>query len=146
MAEAIVSFLAVEISLFLHKEEKLLGAVREDAVSISHELAHMRAFRREAEVIEEPAASELSVWVKGVMVLMEIAFDIEDTLDEYKLHLRCDERVAARICVISRFIRNLKYRREIACRIQHLKSRTIELQVQRYQLSIRGASSTNCCC
>ena len=87
MAEAIVSFLAGEISVFLKEEKKLLGAVRGDIEFIHRELEHIRAYLRAAELIEEPADPQLSVWVKEVR---EIAFDIEDTLDEYKLQLIMD--------------------------------------------------------
>ncbi|PQP97203.1 disease resistance protein RPM1-like [Prunus yedoensis var. nudiflora] len=79
MAESAVTFLLNKISPFFENRVQLLRGVREELVYLKGELERMKAFLRDADVMEE-SDEELKVWVKQVR---DVAHDAEDLLDEF---------------------------------------------------------------
>ncbi|KAH0974597.1 hypothetical protein GBA52_016496 [Prunus armeniaca] len=81
MAESAVTFLLNKISPFFENRVQLLRGVREELVYLRGELERMKAFLRDADVMEE-SDDELKVWVKQVR---DVAHDAEDLLDEFAI-------------------------------------------------------------
>ncbi|CAL2258498.1 unnamed protein product [Prunus armeniaca] len=81
MAESAVTFLLNKISPFFENRVQLLRGVREELVYLKGELERMKAFLRDADVMEE-SDDELKVWVKQVR---DVAHDAEDLLDEFAI-------------------------------------------------------------
>ncbi|EOY31832.1 NBS resistance-like protein [Theobroma cacao] len=126
MAEVAVS---IVIALFDEKSE-LLRVLHKEVEDIKVELEFIASFLKEADARASKADhtdSVLKTWVKYVR---EAAFQIEDIVDEYMLHL--EEHRDQRGCMasfqrIARLIKNLKKRHGIASRIQDMKRLVLEL-------------------
>ncbi|KAJ8754399.1 hypothetical protein K2173_002850 [Erythroxylum novogranatense] len=125
MAEALVSFLISKLAEFLQEEEKLLGGFRAEVEYISDELEFMKAFLRVADAMEENDPV-LKVLVKKVR---DVAYDMEDALDNFRLHLANDQRRgffgSARKLYFS--VKKLTAKRQIATRLQSIKARVISI-------------------
>ncbi|KAB5564273.1 hypothetical protein DKX38_004327 [Salix brachista] len=125
MAEGSVNFLISKLAQVLDEEGQLLTGVRTEAEYISDELEFMKAFLRVADAMEERDPS-LEVLVKKVR---DIAYDMEDALDDFKLRLTHDrgQRFFAPLQRSFDYVLNLRARHQIASRIRGIKSRVIVL-------------------
>ncbi|XP_030442186.2 disease resistance protein RPM1-like [Syzygium oleosum] len=121
MAESAVSFLVEKLGTLAEKEVKLLKGVRGEIELIRVEFESMKAFLERAELSQEDDL-ELKVWVKQVR---EVAYDMEDILDEFMLNLARDHgRGFMRYFhKIKSSIHNLKARHHISSKIADIKSR-----------------------
>ncbi|XP_059441784.1 disease resistance protein RPM1-like [Corylus avellana] len=123
MAEIAVTYVLDKLVALIEEEVQLLRGVKEEIVWIADELAHIKAFLRVADEREE-RSPELGAWVKHVR---DVAYDIEDVLDEYSLvftHPSGYDFHASLSKIVSS-VRNLKARRRIASEIQHIKIRFV---------------------
>ncbi|XP_030516344.1 disease resistance protein RPM1-like [Rhodamnia argentea] len=137
MADGVVTFLLNKLSLAIEEEEYLLRGFREELKHIRDELESIRAFLRVADGMEE-RDPELKVWVKQVR---DVAFDIEDALDEYAISLaRPPERgVRSYLQRVTFPLKTLTARRRIAYRIFSIKARVLGVSErhQRYRYKSR---------
>ncbi|KAF8043696.1 hypothetical protein BT93_A1876 [Corymbia citriodora subsp. variegata] len=148
MADGVVTFLLNKLSTVIEEEEYLLRGFKEELKHIRDELESIRAFLRVADGMEE-RDPELKVWVKQVR---DVAFDIEDALDEYAISLaRPHERgVQSYLQKVTFPLKTLRARRQIACRIFNIKARVLSISErhQRYRYRFRvieqhGSSSVS---
>uniref|UniRef100_A0A6N2K1C7 NB-ARC domain-containing protein n=1 Tax=Salix viminalis TaxID=40686 RepID=A0A6N2K1C7_SALVM len=118
-----VNFLISKLAQVLDEEGLLLTGVRTEAEYISDELEFMKAFLRVADAMEERDPG-LEVLVKKVR---DIAYDMEDALDDFKLRLTHDrgQRFFAPLQRSFDYVLNLRARHQIASRIRGIKSRVI---------------------
>ncbi|KAB5564276.1 hypothetical protein DKX38_004330 [Salix brachista] len=125
MAEGSVNFLISKLAQVLDEEGQLLKGVQTEAEYISDELEFMKAFLRVADAMEERDPS-LEVLVKKVR---DIAYDMEDALDDFKLRLTHDrgQRFFAPLLRSFDYLLNLRARHQIASRIRDIKSRVIAI-------------------
>ncbi|XP_048134117.1 disease resistance protein RPM1-like [Rhodamnia argentea] len=134
MAESAVSSLVSKLAMFVEKEAKLLKGVRAKIEVIRVEFEHMKAFLKRAESLQEDDP-ELKVWVKQVR---EVAYDVEDVLDEFTLNLARDHGhgFMKYFHKIKSSIQNLKARHHISSKIDDVKSRVHSITEghQRYNL------------
>lgn len=134
-----MSFLLEKIDVILKEETDLLKGVRDEIESIKYELDHIKAFLRVAESMEG-TDPQSRVWIKQVR---EIAFDIEDVIDEFTFRLAGDSKDGL-YGYISK-VRNVSYRRQIAVKLRSIKSRidSVSSAHQKYKLDpeILGLSS-----
>ncbi|XP_039156132.1 disease resistance protein RPM1 [Eucalyptus grandis] len=151
MADSAVSFLIEKLAMFVEKEVKLLKGVRGEIELIRDEFERMKAFLECADSSQEDDP-ELKVWVKHVR---DVAFDVEDILDEFTLNLARDhgDGVMRYFHKIKPSIKNLKARHRLSSKITDIKSRVSSISEghQRYHFksycteqsasaSIRGTS------
>ena len=136
MAESVAALLLNKIGLFLDQEIKLLGGVRTEVEYVKGELEHMKAFLRVAESKEE-TDEQARVWIKQVR---DVAFDIEDVIDEFTLRLAHDRRGMESFCFIYKIIHCIKnnamYRHQIATEIQNIKIRVNNVAAGRDKVQI----------
>ncbi|KAL3738635.1 hypothetical protein ACJRO7_020073 [Eucalyptus globulus] len=121
MAESAVTHLLNKLAQFFENEVRIPTGAREEALSVRGELERIRAFLRVADSLEE-SDKEVQVWVKQ---LINTAYDMEDTLDEFSLVLRHDHGVGftGLIDRMSCCIKNLKARYRVTSEIQRIHSR-----------------------
>ncbi|XP_030553760.1 disease resistance protein RPM1-like [Rhodamnia argentea] len=120
MAESPVTYLLNKLAQFTENEVIFLTGAQEAALSVRGELERVRAFLRVADALEE-GDDEVKVWVKQ---LRNIAYDMEDALDEFLPLLRHDHGVGF-IGLISRMsccIKNLKARYRVTSEIKRINS------------------------
>uniref|UniRef100_A0A2N9GA68 AAA+ ATPase domain-containing protein n=1 Tax=Fagus sylvatica TaxID=28930 RepID=A0A2N9GA68_FAGSY len=121
MAENVVEFLLDKLARFLENEIEGLSGGREEVLYLRGELERLRAFLKVADAFEE-SDEELKVWVKQVR---EIAYDTEDSLDEFRL-LQAHDHGDGFYGSLSRFsccIKNRKARGRIVSELQGINSR-----------------------
>ncbi|XP_028121406.1 disease resistance protein RPM1-like [Camellia sinensis] len=132
MAETAVFRLLANIAPFLQEKVNLLSGVRQEIEFIRDEFERMSAFLRVADAKEE-SDPQLKVWVKQVR---DAAYDTEDVLDKFKLHLadHHGDGFGGFVRKIWSSIKTLKARRQIASEVQRIKSRVISISQghQRY--------------
>ncbi|WCJ18732.1 Disease resistance protein RPM1 [Euphorbia peplus] len=133
MAESLVSFLLEKIDAILKEETDLLKGVKDEIESIKYELDHMKAFLRVAESMEE-RDPQSQVWIKQVR---DIAFDIEDVIDEFTFQLAGDQRDSLKGYISK--IKNVSYRHKIASKLRNIKSRidSVSSAHQRYKTDVQ---------
>ncbi|KAF8017818.1 hypothetical protein BT93_H2885 [Corymbia citriodora subsp. variegata] len=117
MAESAVSFLIEKLALFIEKEGNLWKGVCGEIELIRDEFERMKAFLECAESSEDDDP-ELKVWVKQVR---DVAYDVEDILDEFTLNLARDHGDGY-LHKIKLSINNLKAR-------QHLSSKITDINI-----------------
>ncbi|XP_031252249.1 putative disease resistance RPP13-like protein 3 [Pistacia vera] len=148
MAEAAMEFAIVTLSSLLVQEVKLLGNARQEVESIKSKLESIRSCLRDADAKaaakEEGRSNEgVKTWVKQ---LREEAFHIEDVLDEYifkKAQLPRGSGFLGVLCKISRFVKKLKLRHEVATAIQDIKSSLDGINQGRQNSNIRHEGSSS---
>ncbi|KAJ6394013.1 hypothetical protein OIU77_023279 [Salix suchowensis] len=86
MIEGLVTFLLTKLAGFIQEEERLLTGVKEEAEYIGYELQFMLVFLRAADAMEEHDDG-LKVLVQSVR---DVAYDMEDILDLFRLRLTRD--------------------------------------------------------
>ncbi|GMY26838.1 disease resistance protein RPM1-like [Fagus crenata] len=121
MAENVVKFLLHKLARFLENEIEGLSGGREEVLYLRGELERLRAFLKVADAFEE-SDEELKVWVKQVR---EIAYDTEDSLDEFRI-LQAHDHGDGFYGSLSRFsccIKNRKARGRIVSELQGINSR-----------------------
>ncbi|ONI05814.1 hypothetical protein PRUPE_5G025300 [Prunus persica] len=124
MAESAVTFLLNKISPFFENRVQLLRGVREELVYLKGELERMKAFLRDADVMEE-SDDELKVWVKQVR---DVAHDAEDLLDEFAVlqaHNNHGYELYFPFNRLSSTVKNLKAQYRVAWQL-----RSINTQIQ----------------
>ncbi|KAK2387085.1 disease resistance protein RPM1 [Trifolium repens] len=126
MAEMAVSFAIDKLLPLLSVEVNLLKGVHKEFADIKYELESIQAFLKDADkrvAAQAPNISEMEkIWVKHVR---EVAFRIEDVVDEYMLsleHQPDNPGCAALHQTITRLYKTLKQRHQIASEIQDIKS------------------------
>ncbi|KAL7188084.1 hypothetical protein ACSBR1_038021 [Camellia fascicularis] len=113
---------------------------------IRDEFERMSAFLKVADTKEE-SDPELKVWIKQVR---DAAYDTEDVLDKFKLHLvhHRDNGFGGFLRKVFNFAKTLKARHQIASEIQRIKSRVINISEgrkryhDRYGILEQGLRST----
>ncbi|KAL5200446.1 hypothetical protein ABZP36_021649 [Zizania latifolia] len=118
MAETVLSMARSLVGTAISKaasaaagEISLLMNVQSDIWYIKDELKTMQAFLNAAELMKEKNEL-LKVWAGQVR---DLAYDIEDCLDEFRVHLEWQSQLQQ--------LKKLKYRHRIAIMIRNLKSR-----------------------
>ncbi|KAJ6714742.1 DISEASE RESISTANCE PROTEIN RP [Salix viminalis] len=136
MTEGLVTFLLTKLAGFIQEEERLLTGVKEEAEYIGYELQFMLVFLRAADAMEE-YDDGLKVLVQSVR---DVAYDMEDILDLFRLRLTRDhgDKFCSSVQTISNSIITLKARRQIASKIQALKSRVINISEAHRRYLIRN--------
>ncbi|KAK6251560.1 NB-ARC - like 10 [Theobroma cacao] len=136
MAEIAVSFLLENLTLFLQNEVELSQGIPKDVEYIKDELQSMKAVLRVADSMGE-SNEELRVWVQQVR---EIAYDIEDILDEYKLDLVNDRRhgIDAFLYNVCCFTKKLKAQHRIAPKLRGIRSRIDTISARRPNYDGKG--------
>ena len=136
MTEGLVTFLLSKLADFIQEEERLLTGVKAEAEYIRDELEFMVVFLRAADAMEEKDDG-LKVLVQKVR---DVAYDMEDTLDHFRLRLTHDhgDKFCSSVQTISNSIITLKARRQIASKIQALKSRVINISEAHRRYLIRN--------
>ncbi|KAI3445128.1 hypothetical protein Pfo_001793 [Paulownia fortunei] len=144
MAESAVVFLLDRLTILLEEKLRDLKGVKEAVENIKDELERMTAFLRVADAMEE-SDMELRVWVKQVR---DAAYDVEDFLDKFTLHLAQNHqshRPNAFVCKFLSWIRSKKFNNGIASEIKSIRSRVLSIaerhQRYRYKISIPEESS-----
>ncbi|KAK3132213.1 hypothetical protein QOZ80_6AG0517580 [Eleusine coracana subsp. coracana] len=139
MAETVVSMARALVGTAVSKapsaavdEASLLLGVQKEIWYIKDELKTIQAFLRAAEVAKKKD-DLLKVWAEQVQ---DLSYDIEDCLDEFKVHVKSQN--------LSRQLIKLGDRHRIAVRIRNLKSRVEEVSNRntRYSL-IKPISSSS---
>ncbi|KAL7188078.1 hypothetical protein ACSBR1_038015 [Camellia fascicularis] len=125
MAETAVFHLLAKLGPFLQGEVNLLSGVREAMEDIRDEFERMSVFLRVADAKEE-SDPQLKVWVKQVR---DAAYDTEDVLDKFKLHLahHHGDGFFGFLRKVFYLAKTLKARHQIAYEIQRIKSRVINI-------------------
>ncbi|XP_045827041.1 disease resistance protein RPM1-like [Trifolium pratense] len=126
MAEIAVSFAIDKLLPLLSVQVNLLTGVHKEFADIKEELESIQAFLKDADkraAAQAPNISEMEkIWVKQVR---EVAFRIEDIVDEYLLsleHQPQDPGCAALLQMITHPFKTLKQHHQIASEIQDIKS------------------------
>ncbi|KAJ9159161.1 hypothetical protein P3X46_024686 [Hevea brasiliensis] len=119
MLEGSVTFLLMKLSEILTDQNDLLFGVRGDAKYIRDELQFSLAVLRDAESMEEEEIDPLlKVWVKN---LRDVAYEMEDVLDDFKLHLAHDHGHGFSRHQIASTMRDIRTRiREIKIRVEDI--------------------------
>src|ERR1044072_945524 len=151
MAETAVSFVLEKLYQLGKEEGSLLGGIKKDFTDIKDELECSQAFlkdadKRAAAADEKDAGEAIKTWVKQ---LREASFNIEDVIDEYIMYVA--PRVNHSGCIISslqkisRRIRSVKSRHQIASQIQDIKSSVhgIKERSERYKFHAQGGSTSS---
>ncbi|KAM4085098.1 hypothetical protein ACJW30_10G000900 [Castanea mollissima] len=82
MAEIVVNFVMDKLTTLIQEEVQQLRGVKEEAVWIRDKLEYINAVLTAADEIEDRSPGVDDVWIKQ---LREVAYDIEDALDEFRL-------------------------------------------------------------
>ncbi|XP_052170482.1 disease resistance protein RPM1-like [Diospyros lotus] len=122
MAESVVNFLLNNLVALLRS-----GALNRfsdaggEVQYITDELDRMRAFLRDADTDRE-SDQEIDVWVKQ---MRDVVYDMEDVLDEFKLHLVYPHREGIYGFILKAFhcILNLKASHQIDRKLKDIKER-----------------------
>ncbi|XP_011013764.1 PREDICTED: disease resistance protein RPM1-like [Populus euphratica] len=111
MTAGLVTFLLSKLADFIQEEERLLAGVKAEAEYIRDELEFMLVFLRAADAMEEKDDG-LKVLVQRVR---DVAYDVEDTLDLFRLRLTHDhgDKFCSSVQTISNSIVTLKARNNI---------------------------------
>ncbi|KAF8394132.1 hypothetical protein HHK36_020338 [Tetracentron sinense] len=134
MAESAVTSVLDKLIPFLSQEVNLLTGVRQEVEFIRDELCSIQGVLRESDAREENKD-----WVNQVR---DIAYDIEDTLDEFNLRLQQHQGhgFLGFLYKTVNLVKHLKPRHHLATQIQSIKSRVHDVYERRQRY---GGSSSN---
>ncbi|XP_050266509.1 disease resistance protein RPM1-like isoform X3 [Quercus robur] len=120
MAEIVVNFVMDKLTTLIQEEVHLLRGVKEEAVLIKDKLEHINALLIAADEVEDVRIKQLR----------DVAYDIEDALDEFRLltHHPDHESHAFLIRKLST-IKNIIARHQMAAEIQRINSRIQSISV-----------------
>ncbi|KAL3728002.1 hypothetical protein ACJRO7_032706 [Eucalyptus globulus] len=121
MTESAISCLVEKLAMFVEQEVNLLKGVRGEIELIRDEFERMKAFLKHTESSKDDDP-ELKVWVKQIR---DVAYDVEDILDEYTLNLARDhgDGVMRYLHKIKLSINNLKERRHLSSKITDIRTK-----------------------
>lgn len=123
MAESVVSFAVDKLLSFVDAEAKLIGGLPREIEAINNELGSIKAFLKDAEKRAEEDDG-IKEWVRQVR---NIAYQIEDSIDEYML-LHHDRNRCLRVLVKAiACALQLKPRHNIASTIKNIKAEIHEI-------------------
>lgn len=129
--------LAAKLSTVLGPKYELMAGVRTDILFLRSELESMHAFLEKLSTVQGPDA-QVRCWMKEVR---ELAYDIEDSLDEFMHRVEADDGAAASAhgsisfvefagCIKRLLSKGWTHLR-LANEIKGLKARTIEVSERR---------------
>ncbi|XP_027368560.1 disease resistance protein RPM1-like [Abrus precatorius] len=127
MTDSVVEILLNELSRIIKEEVNLQKGVKDEIKKLSDELATMKIFLRFAEVQKENDPM-LKIWVEQVR---NVAFEIEDVVDDYVLRIASEDDEAGGACTtcfgsICSAFRKWKARHEIGSELQRIRGRVNE--------------------
>ncbi|XP_018716849.2 disease resistance protein RPM1 [Eucalyptus grandis] len=117
--------LVEKLAMFVEQEVNLLKGVRGEIELIRDEFERMKAFLKHAESSKDDDP-ELKVWVKQVR---DVAYDVEDILDEFTLNLARDhgDGVMRYLHKIKLSINNLKERHHLSSKITDIRTKVLNI-------------------
>ncbi|XP_052206311.1 disease resistance protein RPM1-like [Diospyros lotus] len=130
MAYCVVDSVIQTLAPLIINEAKLLSNVRRDVASIKAELESIKSFLKDADLRAEIGDEIAMVWVKQVR---EVAYRIEDVIDEYLLDRGRRRRFGSLFCRVN-----------IASQIQDIKQTIGEIKerADRYGFSVMQGSGS----
>ncbi|CAL9039487.1 disease resistance protein RPM1 [Musa acuminata AAA Group] len=140
MATAALQFALQKLDSLLIREQQLLGGVNTGIKDIRDELESLKMFLRETDVSEDRDG------IKGWMQqLREIAYDIEDLLEEYMIHFGQPHKYRL-LGFLSKGIHHLKHlrtRHRIGVAIQDIKAQVHNISERRnmYNFNLNSIAS-----
>ncbi|XP_059436293.1 disease resistance protein RPM1-like [Corylus avellana] len=142
MTETVVTLVINELVQLIAHESKLLRGVHRDVMDIRDELESIQCFLKDAN--RGDLQDGVKTWVKQVR---EVAYHIEDVIDEYILHVAQHRHQQSFIAFLhGHLFKKLKPRHDIATKIQDIKIsiREIKERSERYGFSSleQGSSSS----
>jgi disease resistance protein RPM1 len=147
MIETVVSLVINELVQLIVHESKLLRGVHSEVVDIRDELESIQCFLKDVDTSDPQDG--FKTWVKQVR---EVAYHIEDVIDEYILHVahrRHQQSFITFLHKIGHLLRKLKPCHDIATKIQDIKISVCEIKErsERYGFSSSkkgsGSSAAN---
>jgi disease resistance protein RPM1 len=143
MTETVVTLVINELVQLIAHESKLLRGVHRDVVDIRDELESIQCFLKDAD--KGDLQDGVKTWVKQVR---EVAYHIEDVIDEYVLHMaqHCHQQsLIGFLYKIGHILKKLKPCHDISTKIQDIKIslREIKERSERYgfRFAEQGSSS-----
>ncbi|CAL5416993.1 unnamed protein product [Camellia sinensis] len=128
MAESAVSFVIQYLAPLLADEVKLLKGVCEEIFYFIDELERIQSVLKDADSISEAGDEGVKIWVKQVM---EVAYQINDVIDEHRLVLEKQTRQFVLFISffrkVTRWITVLKQQHKIASQVKDIKVRIREI-------------------
>jgi len=144
MTETIVTLVINELDQLIVHESKLLRGVHREVVDIRDELESIQCFLKDTDKGGE-LQDGVKIWVKQVR---EIAYHIEDVIDEHVLHEAQrlhQQSFIAFLHKIGHLLKKIKPHHDIATKIQDIKISVREIKERRerygFSSSDRGSSS-----
>jgi len=144
MTEAVVTLVIYELVQLLVHESKLLRGVHKQVVDIRDELESIQCFLKDTDKGGD-LQDGVKTWVKQVR---EVAYHIEDVIDEYVLHMAQrlhQHSFLAFLHKIGRLLKKIKPHHDIATKIQDIKISVHEIKERRerycFSSSDQGSSS-----
>ncbi|XP_062160716.1 disease resistance protein RPM1-like [Alnus glutinosa] len=144
MTEIVVTLVINELVQLIVHESKLLRGVHQEVVDIRDELESIQCFLKDVD--KGDLQDGFKTWVKQVR---EVAYHIEDVIDEYVLHMaqrRHQQSFIAFLHKTCRLLKKLKPHHDIATKIQDIKISVCEIKErsERYGFSsLEQGSSSN---
>ncbi|KAF8393979.1 hypothetical protein HHK36_020181 [Tetracentron sinense] len=135
MTESAVNFVLDRLVPLLELDANMLRGVRRNVEYIRDELQSIRGFLRDADGKEE--SEEVKAWVNQVR---DIAYDIEDTLDEFMLRLAQEHQRHGFLGFLyktAHFIKHFKARIHITSQIQNIKVKIHDIRERRQGYGLR---------
>jgi disease resistance protein RPM1 len=143
MTETAVALVINELVQLIVHESKLLRGVHREVVDIRDELESIQCFLKDAD--KGDLQDGFKTWVKQVR---EVAYHIDDVIDEYVLHMaqrRHQQSFIAFLHKICRLLKTIKPHHDIATKIQDIKISVREIKERRerygFSSSDQGSSS-----
>ncbi|XP_062162302.1 disease resistance protein RPM1-like [Alnus glutinosa] len=144
MTETIVTLVINELVQLIVHESKLLQGVHQQVMDIRDELESIQCFLKDTDKGGD-LQDGVKTWVKQVR---EVAYHIEDVIDEYVLHMA--QRLHQQSFItflqqIGRLLKKIKPHHDIATKIQDIKIsvREIKKRSERYGFSSSDQGSSN---
>jgi disease resistance protein RPM1 len=144
MTETVVTLVINELVQLIVHESKLLRGVHQQVVDIRDELESIQCFLKDTDKGGD-LQDGVKTWVKQVR---EVAYHIEDVIDEYVLHMAQhlhQQSFLAFLHKIARLLKKIKPHHDIATKIQDIKISVREIKERRERYGIsssdQGSSS-----
>ncbi|XP_058112830.1 disease resistance protein RPM1-like [Magnolia sinica] len=143
MAESAVNFLIQYLGPLLVDEAQSLKEVDGEVRELINELESIQSFLRDADARQDTNKG-LKTWVKQIK---EVAYDIEDVLDEFMLGLAQEQNGShGFVDFLHRPIKRLKARHQIASLLRDIKTRICKITERKDAYALNGieqGSSSN---
>ncbi|XP_062162299.1 disease resistance protein RPM1-like [Alnus glutinosa] len=144
MTETIVTLVINKLVQLTVQESKLLRGVHQQVVDIRDELESIQCFLKDTDKGGD-LQDDFKIWVKQVR---EVAYHIEDVIDEYVLHVAQrlhQQSFIASLHKIGRLLKKIKQHHDIATKIQDIKIsvREIKERSERYGFSSSDQGSSS---